>query len=488
MRTSITDPLLIAEIEPAPGYGKVGLTFCPGKKHMGVTGGWDRDLKVDMEAAGNWKAAAVVTLIEEHELEALSVPRLGNAVTFEHMIWHYLPIRDGNVPDAKFEETWAISGAELRSVLREGFNVLVHCKGGLGRAGLVAARLLVELGVNPADAVMAVRKVRPGAIETTRQLEHVMASKSMPEPQPDTSLEATEDRAIGALVGLAIGDAWGTTLEFTTRDSRPRLGGIEGGGPFQLQPGEWTDDTATALALADSLLAHPRLDETDLMERFARWMDEGEYSCTGRCFDIGVTTRTALARFKETRDPFAGSTNPRSAGNGSLMRLAPVAIRHWNDPVTLRDVASRQSRTTHGAPEAVDACVAYAEVLAAAIAGYPRSEVLRGRAQTSHAGAIANIMAGSWRGKHRDAIASTGYVAHSLEAALWCMGRTGNPYDAVCDAVNLADDADTTGAITGQLAGALYGLAAIAPSGLDRLAWGERIIAKAKALFAASLG
>ena len=142
-----------------------------------------------------------------------------------------------------------------------------------------------------------------------------------------------------------------------------------GGGPFSLEPGQWTDDTSMALALADSLIACDGLDETDLMRRFVNWRENGEYSAPARCFDIGAHLSGALRRFKATGDPIAGSTDPMSAGNGSLMRLAPVAVRYWNDPDALRDVAARQSRTTHGAPEAVSACVAYAGLIAEAIAG-----------------------------------------------------------------------------------------------------------------------
>jgi ADP-ribosyl-[dinitrogen reductase] hydrolase len=177
-----------------------------------------------------------------------------------------------------------------------------------------------------------------------------------------------------------VGDAVGTTLEFRARDTTLPLTDMVGGGPFGLRPGQWTDDTAMALALADSLAIHPDLDEHDLMARFVDWHERGTYSCTGTCFDVGGTTRAALARWRTTGNPVAGSTDPRSAGNGSLMRLAPAAVRHWADRTTLRDVAARQSRTTHAAPEAVDACVAYAELLADAIAGARRSEVMRERA------------------------------------------------------------------------------------------------------------
>jgi ADP-ribosyl-[dinitrogen reductase] hydrolase len=140
----------------------------------------------------------------------------------------------------------------------------------------------------------------------------------------------------------------------------------------------------------------------------------------------------------------------------------------------LRDVAARQSRTTHAAPEAVDACVAYAEVLADAIEGRGRSEVLKPR-PGPYTGAIGPIMAGSWRGKPRKQIHASGYVAHSLEAALWSVGRSASFEEAVLLAANLGEDADTTAAIAGQLAGALYGARGIPSRWLDKLAWGSRI-------------
>jgi ADP-ribosyl-[dinitrogen reductase] hydrolase len=485
MRTSLTHPLQIAEVQPFLGFGKIGITFCPGKSQTNAfTGQWARDLTIDLDAVRDWNAAAVVTLVEDHELDALGVPAFGPGVIARNMAWYHLPVPDMGAPDELFEQTWLAVGERLRARLRDGFNVLIHCKGGLGRAGTIAARLMIELGCKSDAAVAAVRKARPGAIETAAQLRHVMNIKPMAERVPDISLAATRDRALGAMIGLAVGDAVGTTLEFKTRDSYPLLTDMIGGGPFRLEPGQWTDDTSMALALMDSLLEHPSLDEADLMERFARWHEQGEYSSTGRCFDIGITTRQALARWKASGDPIAGSTAADTAGNGSLMRLAPVAIRWWRDREMLRDVAARQSRTTHAAPEAVDACVAYAELLADAIEGRPRSEVLRDRAEI-YAGTIKNIMAGSWRGKTRGAIRSSGYVGHSLEAALWCIGRTGSFEEAALTAANLGDDADTTAAITGQLAGALYGISGIPRRWREMITWGSRIEEQSGSLFSA---
>lgn len=468
-RTSLSHPLHIAEVSPAPGMGKIGLTLCPGKKQVGaLTGSWDRDLGLDLDMVHSWNAAAVLTLVEQHELERLQVAALGDEVESRHMTWHHLPIRDRDVPGEEFEDAWEHVGEDFRARLRAGFNVLVHCMGGLGRAGTISARLLVELGWAPGDAIREVRKVRPGALETDEQEDFVHGCIALEERQPAKDQQAIRERAIGSLLGLAVGDALGTTLEFSTHDSRPRLTDMEGGGPFGLEPGQWTDDTSMALALAESLLVCDGLDEHDLMTRFVSWMDEGAYSSNGRCFDVGNTVRAALNRFKATGDPIARSTDPMSAGNGSLMRLAPVAIRYWDDIDKLRDAAARQSRTTHGALEAVDACVAFAEMLADAIAGKPRSQVLRDR-DSDWSGQIAGILKGSWRGKARSEIQSSGYVAHSLEAAIWCVARTGSFAEAVLLAANLGGDADTVAAITGQLAGALYGYQAIPDRWLGQL-------------------
>ena len=220
------------------------------------------------------------------------------------------------------------------------------------------------------------------------------------------------------------------------------------------------------------------------MDRFVRWWRDGDYSCSGNCFDIGITTREALSRYRQTGDPLAGSTDPQSAGNGSLMRLAPVALRFWNDRPQLVSAAAEQSRTTHGAEEAVDACRAFAELLADAIAGSPRADLLAPR-RFDGAPAITEVLAGSWRGRPRDTIRSSGYVVHTLEAALWSVARTGDFRNAVLLAANLADDADTVAAITGQLAGALYGVAGIPGSWLERLAWKDRLLDTAERLLPA---
>lgn len=495
-RTSTSHPLEIAEVCPGAGYGAIGLTLCPGKwQAVAASGAWERDLVADMQAIRDWGAHAIVTLIEAEEAEELRVSELGDEVRRQHMAWFHLPICDVSIPGADFERAWTTVGARLRAILRDGFKILVHCKGGLGRAGTVAARLMIELGIEPERAIQEVRFARPGAIETTQQEAYVRSQRRAFLPLPCQTRDSRLDRAQGALLGLAVGDALGTTLEFSARDAGKRLTTIVGGGPFGLAPGEWTDDTAMALALGESLLADPLLIEEDLMQRFVAWRDTGAYSCTGTCFDIGVTTSMAISRFRDSGNPIAGSRDPRTAGNGSLMRLAPVAVRHWSNNqglsaadgalTLLDDISIRQSRTTHGASEALGACRIFARMLAEAIAGQPRHAILKPRYALDAAPAIKAIIAGDWRGKRRDQIHSSGYVLHSLEAALWAVGSTGTFEEAVLAAANLGDDADTTAAITGQLAGAIYGASVIPQHWLAQLAWEPRIRSIATALFEA---
>lgn len=487
-RTSLSHPLNVSDIIGEAGLGSIGVTFCPGKVQTdGATGPWNRDLATDIRAISEWGATTLVTLIEGHEIDALQVRGLEAECQHHGIDWLHLPIPDVSTPTVEFEAAWASVGEGLRSRLRNGFNVLVHCKGGLGRAGTIAARLLVELGADPEQAIQNVREARPGAIETVEQERHVHGIRPIPERLPSKTLDAIRDRALGALVGLAVGDAIGTTVEFEQRGSFYPVTDMFGGGPFDLRPGQWTDDTSMALCLADSLIACGGLDERDLLERFCRWFRVGENSVTGHCFDIGNVTATALTHFEQTGDVHAGPTDRMTAGNGSLMRLSPVAVRYWNDPNLLSDAARRQSYTTHGAQEAVDACEAFSNILAAAIQGKPLTDVLSATYGHALCDGVQAIIGASWKAKHRDDIRSSGYVLHSLEAALWCVGSSGSFSEAVLKAVNLGDDADTTGAIAGQLAGAFYGVSGIPERWRKRLAWNDRIEGLADRLFTESV-
>jgi ADP-ribosyl-[dinitrogen reductase] hydrolase len=173
-RTSLSHPLQIAEVSVPGATGVIGITFCPGKKQAAaLTGAWDRDLRLDLNAVRAWGAATVITLLEPHELEELDVVGLGPEVCARGMAWLHLPIRDVSKPDHRFEAAWAEHRSTLRHQLSSGARVLVHCKGGLGRAGTVAALLLIELGVAHSDAIHQVRQARKGAIETPEQESYV---------------------------------------------------------------------------------------------------------------------------------------------------------------------------------------------------------------------------------------------------------------------------------------------------------------------------
>ena len=280
----------------------------------------------------------------------------------------------------------------------------------------------------------------------------------------------------GCLLGLAAGDAVGTTVEFRPRGSFEPLTDMIGGGPFNLRPGQWTDDTSMALCLGYSLVETGRFDPDDQMQRYLRWWREGYLSSTGVCFDIGNTISDALRRYRETGDPYSGSTSPWSAGNGCIMRLAPAPMFYWRDQALAVHYAAESSRTTHGTAECLDACRLFSSILFKALAGLPKEAVLFDNEDLDPlADKIQAIADGAYRSKTRDQIRGSGYVVESLEAALWCFLHTGNYRDAVLAAANLGDDADTTSAICGQVAGAFYGQSAIPAGWLDRLAMGQEI-------------
>ncbi|MGW8265567.1 MAG: ADP-ribosylglycohydrolase family protein [Longimicrobiales bacterium] len=283
-------------------------------------------------------------------------------------------------------------------------------------------------------------------------------------------------RAQGALLGLACGDAVGTAVEFKLRGTFSPLTGMVGGGPFRLRAGQWTDDTSMALCLGESLLACGGFDARDQMERYLRWFRNGYQSPTGSCFDIGNTVLEALLEFERTGEPFSGSTAPDRAGNGSIMRLAPVVLFFHPDPKAVDHHAAESSRTTHGAEEAVGACRILAGILQAGLSALPKEDLLLTvpTAEWMSPG-LKEIAAGGYRGKPREKIRGTGYVVDSLEAALWSFWSTSSFEEAVLAAANLGDDADTTAAVCGQVAGAFYGVSAIPEDWLGRLWERKRI-------------
>jgi len=269
----------------------------------------------------------------------------------------------------------------------------------------------------------------------------------------------------GALLGLATGDALGTTLEFKPPGTFSPIGDMIGGGPFNLEPGQWTDDTSLASCLADSLIEKQDFDPVDQLERYLRWYREGYMGSTGTCFDIGNTTRGVLSRFKRTHEPYCGHTDQRTAGNGSLMRLAPVPLFFANKPEKAIEMSGNSSRTTHWNIACVDACRYYGGLIAGAAVGSTKKELLSQRYSPARGywdkhpliPEIDEIARGSFKIREPPEIIGSGHVTRALEAALWAFYNSDSFREGCLLAVNLGDDADTTGAIYGQLAGAYYG-------------------------------
>lgn len=280
------------------------------------------------------------------------------------------------------------------------------------------------------------------------------------------------ERYRGCLLGLACGDAVGTTVEFRSRGSFAPVTGMQGGGPFELNPGEWTDDTSMALCLAASLIHCRGFNAIDQMNRYCNWRSVGYMSSNGHCFDIGTTVSAALTRYLASGDPFAGSPDPRSAGNGALMRLAPVAMFHAADADANAawQQAGESTRTTHGALEAIECSRLFALQLRTALRGESKAAILSITPLEPLSEKVAALARGDYASKPRERIKGSGYCVESLEAALWCFAHTDTFEQAVLAAVNLGDDADTTAAICGQLAGAFYGVDAIP------IAWREQLV------------
>lgn len=292
------------------------------------------------------------------------------------------------------------------------------------------------------------------------------------------------DRFRGCLLGLAVGDAVGVTAEFKPRDTFEPVTDMNGGGHFGLPAGAWTDDTSMALCLATSLLEKNGFDAQDQMERYWRWYQEGYMSSIGSCFDIGNTTRVALEEFHITGNPFSGRTDPLSAGNGSIMRLAPVVMMYYPNLESVLHYAAKSSRTTHGALECLEACQLLGGIIFRALQGKSKTEVLIEENLVSFTSeALKEISLGDYFEKAEGQIQGTGYVVQSLEAALWCFWTTETFEEAVLKATNLGDDADTTAAVCGQVAGAYYGETGIPQPWLEKLVMREEISLLADQLF-----
>lgn len=318
--------------------------------------------------------------------------------------------------------------------------------------------------------------------EYSERAKEVLAMPDWDESYPQlNTMEQALDKAKGAFLGLAVGDAVGTTLEFQKRDAS-QIDDMVGGGPFNLKAGEWTDDTSMALCLAEACIESGTVDVNLFRDKLVDWYKNGKNSVNGRCFDIGYTTKFALEQYLKQGGKWFGNTEKNTAGNAAIIRQAPVIILNWRSLQRIYFATKSQSRATHGAAESFFACNYHGFLLHMLINGHDKKSVFSPHRFPLSARVLI-INAGEYKQKTRNQIRSSGYVIDTLEAAMWAVWNTDNFRDAILLAANLGDDADSVAATAGQIAGALYGASGIPKEWLNKLAQKERIEKMAKQLF-----
>ena len=299
------------------------------------------------------------------------------------------------------------------------------------------------------------------------------------------------DRIHSSLLGLAIGDALGAPLEFSKPGSFKPINDFHGGGMFKLNAGEFTDDTSMALCLAESLNRCNGFDAKDQMETYWKWLAEGHLSVRDKAIGVGKTTMRAIFQYKKSGDPYSSVTNSMSAGNGCIMRLAPVPLFYADDPLKAIEMSGESSRTTHGLQVTIDACKYFGGLIWGALNEVSKEELLSDNYSPINGywdeheleSDLSLVSLGSFKKKNPPEIIGSGYVVESLEAALWAFYNSENFEDGVLKAVNLGNDADTTGAIYGQLAGVYYGLEAIPDRFKNNIAMKNLILSYAEGLY-----
>jgi ADP-ribosyl-[dinitrogen reductase] hydrolase len=480
VRTSISHPLRIDDLPL--GNGRLGITFCPGKKGDSVFGAaWDRDLDLDMDAIKGWGANAVLSLIEDHEFDMLGVPTLGAVVKSRGIDWFHFPVRDLDTPTDDAMGTWAALSAQLHGIMERSGRVVVHCRGGLGRAGTIAALMLFERGWSAPQAISDVRAIRPGAIETADQ-ERWVTRRARHYGLPGIRLHAS-------LLGGAYGDSLGAEIEFLSLDAIRRKfpDGISDLPPHQGQRGAITDDTQMTLFTAEGLIrTHIRgalkgISHSSSVVHHAllRWYRTQGGKPGVETDDVGLITDrrlwarrapglTCLSSLGEVRSLGTPAKND-SKGCGTIMRVAPVALMVPRDQV--RSIASDTSALTHGHPTGQLAAAAWAEMLADVATGSKLEETATTiadqyeRLENGHetARAIRKALDAPRDGSPEtvETLAGGWTAEEALSIALYaCLA--GKTFDrALQIAVVHGGDSDSTGAIAGNMMGLIDPLAAL---------------------------
>ena len=291
-----------------------------------------------------------------------------------------------------------------------------------------------------------------------------------------------KEKVIGCLVGLACGDAVGTTLEFLPRGSFKPLEDMVGGGPFNLQKGQWTDDTSMALCLAHSLVHVNGFDPIDQMNRYCNWYRYGYMSSTGDCFDIGITVSRALKDYLSTGNPYSGPSDEFSSGNGSLMRLAPIPMFYHRDHSEALRLAEESSKTTHGSKLCLESSKLFCDLLIRAMLYSEKNQVLNSTYESTSE-AVNKIARKTYLEMSYEDLTGGGFVIESLESALWCFCHGNSFKECILLAANIGNDADTTAAICGQIAGAFYGIEQIPKDWVESLTDSKEILSIANNLY-----
>jgi ADP-ribosyl-[dinitrogen reductase] hydrolase len=524
IKTSQTHPMQINTVQVAGFDGVIGMTFCPGKvRKNSISGGdWDRDLATDLQVIDSWGARAIVTLMEQHELESHKVPDLPNMVP-SHIHFFHLPMPDGGVPDAAWEKDWAAAGATIRNLLKNGVRVLIHCLGGLGRTGLVSAKLLVEFGASPTEAIKQVRAARPGTIENSWQEQYVKKQRPLPQgealtprtfPRPYHRIEpAMASRFRGCLLGGAVGDALGAPVEFMDIDAIHETfgpGGIRNFVAAYGHVGTITDDTQMTLFTAEGFLrAHVRATlkgigpAMDSMTHHAyrRWLrtqgykvkfeedgPDGWLMTLPELFNRRAPGNTCLSALDSKKGPLGTPAKNQSKGCGGVMRVAPIGLfaarvsMNFGDHRQMAfDWAVEAAALTHGHPTGqLTAGVFAALIYDLALGSNPEAALAEARRvlitkkdhqETLDAmDAAEDLAAGDSNNPDNLRRLGEGWIAEeALALSIYCMLRAQNFEDGVTMAVNITGDSDSTGSMTGNLLGALYGVHEIPER------WGDKV-------------
>lgn len=426
-----------------------------------------------------------------------------------YVVYARKPIRDHSVPQAAEAMTEIIDYVDR--ALAAGHLVYVHCRAGIGRTGTVMGCYLIHRGLAPDEALERLNdlwraneraKLWPQTPETEEQIQFVRAWKrSRPVPRAELTTPALgaartlRDRFHGALLGLAVGDALGSAVQHRKPGTFTPLGDLIGGGPFDLPRGAWSDDTALALCLADSLLECKVSDPADQMRRYQRWQREGYLSSTGQCVGITASVSRALAAAQWSGKAHSGSHDPTRLDKEPLSRVAATVLFHFADPAVAIEQAAEAARTTHQSPVVLDACRYFAALLVGALRGIPKNQLLGPRYAPVEGlwdhrplkAPVEAVAAGSFRKKSPPEIEGGGNIVQALEAVLWAFNRARNFREGALLAANLGLDADVTGAVYGQLAGAAYGAANLPTGWRTALYDRERIEEFADRLLAVAL-